>query len=412
MAGASSCPSDFSIRIRNAWSRARAPGRAGPRPRGRAGPSPSSRLLLSEPSRELRADGQLGRGQLHRPARLGLGHAFHLEQDAAGADDDHPALGRALALAHSGFERLLGDRLVGEHAHPDLAATLDEPRHRDAGRLDLPVREPAGLHRLQPEVPERDVGAAPGLACHAPALLLPELDLLRHQHDDFSLRWPAACLSAPGPMPLGTTRAPAPAAVADPDRDPDRGIFFAAHARREALALVHPDLDADLAVGRLRLGEAVVDVRAQRLQRQLAVQVPLRAGDLGAVQAAGHAHLDAARAEAQRRLHGLAHRAAERHALLELHGDRLGHQLRVQLRLLDLLDVDEDLALGAALDLLLQLVDLRALAPDDDAGTRRCGCRSSACWPPARSRPWRRPRAGTGRFSSRLSDRSSCRRSA
>ena len=45
-------------------------------------------------------------------------------------------------------------------------------------------------------------------------------------------------------------------------------------------------------------------------------------------------------------------------------------ELRLELRLLDLLDVDEDLALGALLDLLLQLVDLGTLAPDDDAGTR------------------------------------------
>ena len=51
--------------------------------------------------------------------------------------------GRALALAHARFLRLLGDGLVGEHPHPDLAAALDEARHRDAGRLDLPVGQPA-----------------------------------------------------------------------------------------------------------------------------------------------------------------------------------------------------------------------------------------------------------------------------
>src|SRR5581483_3954465 len=96
----------------------------------------------------------------------------------------------------------------------------------------------------------------------------------------------------------------------------------------------------------------------------------LRAGDLGAVQPAGDAHLDAAGAEAQRRFDRLAHRAAEGDAFLELHGDRLGNQLRVELRLLDLLDVDEDLAAGALLDFLLQLVDFRSLAADDDAGPR------------------------------------------
>jgi hypothetical protein len=112
----------------------------------------------------------------------------------------------------------------------------------------------------------------------------------------------------------------------------------------------------------------VVDVGAQRLQRQLTVQIPLGARDFGAVQAARHAHLDAARAEAQRRLHRLAHRAAERHALFELHRHRLGDQLRVELRLLNLLDVDEDLAVRLLLDFLLQLVDFGPLAADDDAG--------------------------------------------
>src|SRR4029078_6603373 len=147
-------------------------------------------------------------------------------------------------------------------------------------------------------------------------------------------------------------------------------VLFAADARRQPLTLVEPHLDADRAVGGERLREAVVDVGAQRLQRQLAVQVPLRARDFRAVQPPRHAHLDAARAEAQRRLDRLAHRAAEGDALLELHRHRLADQLRVELRLLDLLDVDEDLAVGLLLDLLLQLVDFRPLAADDGPRAR------------------------------------------
>src|SRR6188768_1273106 len=76
------------------------------------------------------------------------------------------------------------------------------------------------------------------------------------------------------------------------------------------------------------------------------------------------------RPDTQRRFDRLAHRAAERDALLELHRHRLADQLRVELRLLDLLDVDEDLAVGLLLDLLLQLVDFRALAADDDPWAR------------------------------------------
>src|SRR6185503_19099020 len=148
-------------------------------------------------------------------------------------------------------------------------------------------------------------------------------------------------------------------------------LFLAARLWREALALVEPHLHADLSVGRPRFREAVVDVRAERLQRQLAVQVPLGARDFGAVQAAGHPHLDALGAEAQRRLDGLAHRTPERHAFLELHGDRFTDELRVELGLLNLEDVDEHLAARRLLQLLPELVHFRALAADDDARPRR-----------------------------------------
>src|SRR4029453_8114062 len=60
-------------------------------------------------------------------------------------------------------------------------------------------------------------------------------------------------------------------------------VFFAADPRRQALALVEPHLHANRAVGRECFRKAVVDVGAERLQRQLAVEVPLGARDLGAV---------------------------------------------------------------------------------------------------------------------------------
>src|SRR4051812_21339256 len=85
-----------------------------------------------------------------------------------------------------------------------------------------------------------------------------------------------------------------------PTRGPIPVLFIAAGPGNQALTLVEPHLHADLAVGRARFGKAVVDVGAQRLQRQLPVQIPLRSRDFGAVEAAGDAHLDAARAETQR----------------------------------------------------------------------------------------------------------------
>ena len=48
-----------------------------------------------------------------------------------------------------------------------------------------------------------------------------------------------------------------------------------ARAARQDFALVDPHLDADAAVGGLRLGKAVVDVGAQRLQRDGALVVCL-----------------------------------------------------------------------------------------------------------------------------------------
>src|SRR6186997_678874 len=155
-----------------------------------------------------------------------------------------------------------------------------------------------------------------------------------------------------------------------PARCPFAVFLFAATLRHETLALVQPHLDTDLPVCRARFGEAVIDVRAERLQGELAVEVPFRARDLRAVQPSRDAHLDATRAEAQRRLDGLAHRPAERHALFELHRHRLRDELRVELWFLDLLNIDEDLAVGPLLDFLLQLVDFGPLAADDDAGPR------------------------------------------
>src|SRR5262249_40413057 len=144
----------------------------------------------------------------------------------------------------------------------------------------------------------------------------------------------------------------------------------AALGQIENLALVQPGLDTDHAVSRIRFGETVVDIRAQSVQRKLALQIPLGTRDFGAVQPAAHAHLDALAAEAQRTIDRLAHRAAERHALFQLQRNRLAHQLRIQLGFVNFLNVDEDFALGLLRHVLLELLDLGALASDDDAGTR------------------------------------------
>src|ERR1700759_4691949 len=94
------------------------------------------------------------------------------------------------------------------------------------------------------------------------------------------------------------------------------------------LALVDPDLHPDPAEGGAGLVEAVVDVRAQRVQRNPALAVELRPRHLGATEATRVLAPDALHARRlERRLHALAHRPAEAHAV----GELLGHPLRAQL---------------------------------------------------------------------------------
>src|SRR4029077_18181884 len=70
---------------------------------------------------------------------------------------------------------------------PNLAAALDRARHGDTRGFNLPVGDPPAGQRFQAELSEGDIGAAPGLSTHAPALLLPVLDLLWHQHKKSAL---------------------------------------------------------------------------------------------------------------------------------------------------------------------------------------------------------------------------------
>src|SRR5579871_3525259 len=142
--------------------------------------------------------------QPHRFACILVRHAFHFKQNLARLHDRDPMIGSALAFAHTGFSRLLGDRLIRKHADPDLAAALDEARHGDTAGLDLPVGDPSRLEHLQPIVAERQRRSAPCFAGHAAALLLAILHFLWHQHNEvlssrFSVKlqftnaiWPSA----------------------------------------------------------------------------------------------------------------------------------------------------------------------------------------------------------------------------
>src|SRR5687767_8276638 len=143
--------------------------------------------------------------------------------------------------------------------------------------------------------------------------------------------------------------------------------------RREHFALEDPDLDADDAVVGARFGQTVIDVRAERVQRNATFAVLLGAGDFRAVQAAGDANLDAQRADAHRVGHRALHGATEHDATLELLRDAFGNQQCIQLGLADFGDVDAHVAgrhLHHLRDLATQLLDVLALLADDDARTR------------------------------------------
>src|SRR5919202_3536443 len=172
------------------------------RPGGRAAPWRSSDVVLAQD--ELGLHGQLVAGKAHRLTGERLRHAGQLEHHAAGLDDRDPALGRALAGAHAGLGRLLRDGLVGIHVDPDLAAALDLAGHRDSRGLDLAVRQPAGLERLDAVPAELDLRLAAREPGPPPAVLLAVLDALGRQHQ----RPPP--WTPPGPPPPPRPRPPRP----------------------------------------------------------------------------------------------------------------------------------------------------------------------------------------------------------
>src|SRR5713226_3161737 len=323
-----------------------------PRPLRESSQYAAASLESSCAGNELRGNRQLVRRQSQGFLGCRFVHSRHLKHDASRLYHRNPLFWRAFALAHARFRRLLGERLVRENPDPQFSAALDEPRNRHARSFNLPVGDPRAFHGFQSVLAERQISAAPGFAVAAPAHLLSVLHFLRHQH-----RCVLASLISLTASRLG-----------------HRGGFaFLLNLRKllgHVFALVDPALHANHAVSGVRFRRAEIDVGAQRLQRQPPLQVPFLARDFRAVQTAGHAHLDALAAEAQRRIHCLAHRAAESHALFELQRNRLRHQRGVQLRAVHFLDVDVHFALGALLHFLLELVDLRALAPDDDARAR------------------------------------------
>src|SRR5580698_10107339 len=314
-----------------------------------------------------------------------LGDAGQLEHHPARLHVGHPPLGGALAGAHPGLGRLLGQRPVRVDRDPHLPATADVPGHGDTSGLDLPVRHVRVLDGLDAVLAERHPGAALGRTVPVRPVLLAVLDPPRDEHVSALLaragssgavttgrgagrnrRLLAAvgAVAAAGPGPVGTARAtlagraagaPAPAALrraipvpvpvpagalAGPQR---RGGGLALGPGLRGLAAVDPHLHADPAERGPRLVEAVVDVGAQRVQRHPALAVELGARHFGAAEPTRALHPDSLGAALHRGLHRLAHRPAERDPAGQLLGYALGDQLRVDLGVLHLENVQLDL---------------------------------------------------------------------
>jgi hypothetical protein len=126
---------------------------------------------------------------------------------------------------------------------------------------------------------------------------------------------------------------------------------------------------ADLAVHGLGLGETIVDVLAERVQRHAALTLPLATRDVRTAETAGALNTNALGTERHGHFHSLLHGATERDAAFELEGDVLSDELSLDLGLLDLLDVEEDLLARELRELVLDLLDLLTLAADHHART-------------------------------------------
>src|SRR5690606_37425480 len=110
----------------------------------------------------------------------------------------------------------------------------------------------------------------------------------------------------------------------------------------ENLTFVNPHFDADDPVSRISLGESVVDIGPQCVERQSAVQVPFSSSDFSAVETSGTAHLNSLGPKPKGCVDRPPHGPTEGNSLLQLLGDTFSHQLGVQLRLVNLLNIDKN----------------------------------------------------------------------
>ena len=142
-------------------------------------------------------------------------------------------------------------------------------------------------------------------------------------------------------------------------------------------AVADPYLYAENTHLRERLGEAVVHVCAERVQRNTALLDGFAAGHFGAADTSGYLNLDSFRTHAHGRCDGRFDGAAERYTAFKLPGDVLTYDDGIHLGAFYLEDVDLNLLAGKFLQLFLEFVNLLTALADDDTRTgRRDGYRN------------------------------------
>src|SRR5699024_937019 len=115
-------------------------------------------------------------GSTHRLTGDRFAHTRQFEDHATRFDIGDPPFRRALARAHPGFGRFLGQRPVREDIDPHFAPAFDVAGHGVTCGLDLPVCDVGARYRLDTVVTETQRRAAGSHTAPLGVVLLAELD--------------------------------------------------------------------------------------------------------------------------------------------------------------------------------------------------------------------------------------------
>src|SRR5258707_6381948 len=114
----------------------------------------------------------------------------------------------------------------------------------------------------------------------------------------------------------------------------------------QIITVIDPNFDADVALSGPGFGEAEIDPGAQRRERNAPEHASFLASHFRAAQAPRHLYLDSLGSALHGVVHGPLHGAAEADALLQLFGNVLRDQLRIDLGPIHFHGLDVDVPVG------------------------------------------------------------------